>query len=341
MKIGLFYPNDLSANPVRAKEIKNFLESKDHIVKIYGFNPSSYLRYGYLTEPIWYLLGRKQYMVNAMKKWANIIGKIIKKEKFDAIICGYLLYAYVLTKDLDCLKIYDCPTPAVDELIYSGNYDNEYLNKLRDLELKIYDKSDYVTFHWETYMDYVKKYVYSGNNLVALNWGCHPKEHRVDFYSSMPKIIYLGNLAGYWINENLLSYLTKISHYPIDVYGSPKPNKKYGLNYKGFAKNTEIIRNYRFGLITITKDKLRCEGFSAKHLEYLSYGLPVFVPEWRQRLDILKGSILYNEYTFSDLLEKYSYEDEWNKMSNISYQQAKNLDWNITLKNLDKIIQKG
>ena len=346
MKVGILYQNDTTANSVRSIEIKRFLDNRGCKTKLIGFNKFSYIKYLAFETAAKVVLAKhniiNEYnLIKKMQKWADIIErKILKNGKFDVIICEDFLYAYTFTRDLDCLKIFDCSTPHVDELMYSGNYTKEHLAELRELEIEIYEKSDYVAFHWETYKNYVMQHIYNGKNVITLNWGCHPQKDKANF-SHPPKLIYLGNLSGYWINKELLSHLTKIAPNKIDVYGLPKPDKKCGLNYKCFAKDTDIMNEYQFGLITITNDPLRCEGFSAKHIEYLSYGLPVFVPEWRRHLDLLNGSIQYNESTFLDLIEKYSDEDEWNKMSSIAYQQAKKLDWNITLKNLDRIIQKG
>jgi len=101
---------------------------------------------------------------------------------------------------LNCLKIYNCPTPGVDERYYRGDLSDSIYLKLRKMELETYKKTDYLSFHWETYKKYVQKYVYDGKNMYTLNWGCHPKpkEKRAEF-AYPPKIVFLGNLGGYWI----------------------------------------------------------------------------------------------------------------------------------------------
>jgi hypothetical protein len=43
-----------------------------------------------------------------------------------------------------------------------------------------------------------------------------------------------------------------------------------------------VLLSYQAGLITCTRDELRRDGFSAKHLQYLAHGLPVLAPEWRR-----------------------------------------------------------
>jgi hypothetical protein len=155
-------------------------------------------------------------------------------------------------------------------------------------------------------------------------------------YTMNPKIVYLGKLDGYWINLPLLSKLSKI--YPIDVYGSPAPDPKYELNYKGYA-TSDILSQYQFGLITITDDKLRREGFSAKHLDYLSYGLPVLIPEWRANAKNLKGTVLFNEDNFLSCIRYYAQKEQWDILHTEALQQAKELRWENTLKALDNILE--
>jgi hypothetical protein len=62
--------------------------------------------------------------------------------------------------------------------------------------------------------------------------------------------------------------------------------------------------------VTCTKDELRRDGFSAKHLQYLAYGLPVLVPVWRRHLDLMRGSVAYDEGTFCSMIDALSGELE-------------------------------
>ena len=52
----------------------------------------------------------------------------------------------------------------------------------------------------------------------------------------------------------------------------------------------------------------------------------------------LKGCLPYNEDNFVDLVDKYSDRNLWEKLSKDAYAQARDLDWNITLKPLEKLI---
>lgn len=265
-----------------------------------------------------------------------ILFDILSILDFDFIIGETQIDAFVFLKPLKATTIYDCPTPWADELFY-GNFlpDKKYYKLLLKKELEIYKKVKYLSFHSEVYNQYINKYYYRGNNLMILNHGCIIR-HNVANYCNKPKIVYIGCLGGYWINLKLLSKLSQI--YPnIDVYGSPEPDKKYGLNYKGYA-NPDILSHYQFGLITISQDKLRKEGFSAKHLEYLSYGLPVLVPEWRSTANFYKGTLTFNEYNFLEVIKLNSKKKEWNKLKNEALNQANKMTWQKTLKPLLNII---
>jgi hypothetical protein len=144
-------------------------------------------------------------------------------------------------------------------------------------------------------------------------------------------------LSSRFIDIPLLSRLAKL--YPhIDVYGAPPPDPALGLNYLGYASPT-VLQEYQLGLITCTQDELRRNGFSAKHLEYLAHGLPVLVPKWRSHLDLLRGSIPYDELTFSAVVNALSDEHEWRRVSDEAYAQAQRLSWDETLRPLERLLR--
>jgi hypothetical protein len=141
------------------------------------------------------------------------------------------------------------------------------------------------------------------------------------------------------INLPQLSRLSKI--YPhIDVYGGPPPDPALQLNYKGHA-DPSVLADYQVGLITLTEDELPKSGFSAKHPQYLAYGLPVLVPRSRRRLDLLKGSVPYEERTFLATLEALTDRREWTRLSDEAYGQAQQLEWDKTLRPLDELVREA
>ena len=68
---------------------------------------------------------------------AIILSKLLKDKGFDVVICENEIDSYVFTKNLNCLKIYDCPTPWSDELFYGGELSrNSYLKLVKIIHEK-------------------------------------------------------------------------------------------------------------------------------------------------------------------------------------------------------------
>ena len=161
-KIGIICSLDKFANRVKATETNKFLNRRGYRVKLINSHYLNRLSHGIsgstsltnkmpsLAAPclISMALNRfnflsriclNQYLsIYQMKLRAKILERIIKKEKFDAVICESGSDSYVLTKNLNCLKIYDCPTPRVDELYYNGDLSEYVYLKLRKMELESY-----------------------------------------------------------------------------------------------------------------------------------------------------------------------------------------------------------
>jgi hypothetical protein len=266
----------------------------------------------------------------------SILKSLLPLDDFDLIICEHPDDAGLLAVASSARTLYDCPTPWADEMYFEGMLTARQQHELRRLETKLFESVDRLAFHWETYARYaVDHYGISGRNLMQLNWGCTPLAQRAQF-SNPPRVVYLGSLLARFIDLPLLSRLTKL--YPhIDVYGGPAPDPSLGLNFLGYAQPS-VLQRYQLGLITCTQDELRREGFSAKHLQYLAYGLPVLVPAWRRHMDLLRGSVAYDERTFCSVIRVLSEEGEWRRVSDLAYAQAQRLTWDQTLRPLETFL---
>jgi hypothetical protein len=99
-----------------------------------------------------------------------------------------------------------------------------------------------------------------------------------------------------------------------------------------------VLRGYQIGLVTCSADPLRQYGFSSKHLHYLAHGLPVLVPAWRRHLDLLRGSVAYDEDSFLSVMRSLHDHGQWQALSDEAYAQAKRLDWDVTLRPLDDLL---
>jgi hypothetical protein len=257
-------------------------------------------------------------------------------DDFDLVICEHPQDAGVLTTKTSAFRFYACPDPYADELFDEGKLTKRQHARFRRLETDLLETVDGLSFSWESYARYaLAHYGLTGRNFVQLNWGCIPVEQRARF-DSPPRVVYLGSLSSQYINLPLLSRLTRL--YPhIDVYGGPPPDPALELNYKGWAPPT-VLGDYQFGLITCTQDELRRDGFSAKHLDYISYGLPVLVPVWRRHLELLRGSVPYTEDNFVSLVSAVGTENEWQRKSDEAYAQAQALTWDKTLEPLQEVL---
>lgn len=283
----------------------------------------------------WLRSVRHRLLLGQMKLRAALLAPLVSK--FDVVVCESPIDSLVFLRNLgDAMTIYDCATPLADEHYYGGELGERQYARFKQLETEVYRAVDHLSFHWACYADYVKKHYEDTGNIFIFD-GSAAEKDTVAHYAAKPKIVYLGYLAGYWINLPLLSRLSKL--YDIDVYGAPEPPSALGLHYKGYAKPS-VLAEYQFGIITITDDQLRSEGFSAKHVEYLSYGLPVLVPTWRVSARGMKGTLFYDEDNFLDIIKQYSKRSAWQKMSDAALAQAGEYSTDKTMRTFIKLIER-
>ncbi|KUM87833.1 MULTISPECIES: glycosyltransferase family protein [Streptomyces] len=266
-----------------------------------------------------------------------ILKRTLPLDDYDLVICETIYDAGVLAEARSARTLYDAPAPWADEVYFDGRVTDRQHRKLRRLETAIFEGVDHLALHWDSYARYaVEHYRISGHNLMSLNFGCVPAPRRADF-ATPPRVVYLGNVTAGFNNPALLSRLSRL--YPrIDVYGGPPPDPALGLNYLGYAPSIDVLRTYQLGLVTCSEDQLRRDGFSSKHVHYLSYGLPVLVPSWRRHLDLLRGSVVYTEETFRSVVEDLSDEGRWRRASDEAYAQAERLSWDETLRPLEHLL---
>jgi hypothetical protein len=275
-------------------------------------------------------------LLAACRLRGSLLASLLPLDEFDLVICETPHDAELLRTPTSARTFYDCPTPWADEMYFEGRLTERQYARLRRWEAALFESVDHLAFHWESYARYaVDRYGITGRNLITLNWGCMPAAQRATF-SSPPRIVYFGSLGGKSLDLPLLSRLSKVYPY-VDVYGGPRPDPSLGLNYLGHAPPA-VLQHYQLGLITSTEDELRLYGFSAKHPQYLAYGLPVLVPASRRYLDLLRGSVPYDEHSFPAVIDALSEEEEWRRMSNEAYAQAQRLTWDETLRPLKVLL---
>jgi hypothetical protein len=269
----------------------------------------------------------------------GILKRSLPLDDFDLVICETPYDAGVLADAGAARTLYDAPTPWADEVYFDGRVSERQHRKLRQLETAICENVDHLAFHWDSYARYaVERYGISGHNLTSLKFGCTPSKQRAEF-AVPPRVVYFGNVSVGYNAPALLARLSAL--YPhIDVYGGPPPDPRLGLNYLGYTPSLDVLSNYQLGLVTCSRDQLRRNGFSAKHVSYLSYGLPVLVPSWRRHLDLLRGSVPYTEETFRSVVDSMGDESRWWSASDEAYAQAERLRWEETLRPLEQLLSR-
>jgi hypothetical protein len=358
---------DAYANGVKPAEIERFLRQRGHDVHLVdtyhlsrrarapglldGRLPDPHPRKFalYLTEAASALLTRRwgfgrrhlsYYLLVADHRLRRgILKRSLPLDDFDLVICETVYDAGVLACAGSARTLYDAPAPWADEVFFDGRLSKRQHGKLRRLETGIFESVDHLALHWESYARYaVERYGISGHNMMPLNFGCTPAKQRAEF-ADPPRVVYVGNTSAGFNDPSLLARLS--AQYPhLDVYGGPPPDPALGLNYLGYAPSLDVLRDYQLGLVTCSRDPLRRDGFSSKHLQYLSYGLPVLVPAWRRHLDLLRGSVVYTEETFRSALKGMSDERRWRSAADEAYAQAERLSWNETLRPLEQLLSR-
>jgi len=364
-KVLLICQLDRYANGLKPVALEQFLHARGHQVRLvdtYYLSRASSSRDGfarklpslrplklclYAIELLSLALTRKwklgrrwlsyYFLVAEYRLRARILAASLTPDDFDLVICETPYDAGVLLRTHTARTLYDCPAPWADEVYFDGRLTKRQHARLRSRERQLFEAVDHLAFHWESYAHYaLEHYGISGHNLFTLSFGCTPSAERVT-YATPLRIVYLGNLSATFNDTPLLGRLS--AKYPhIDVYGGPPPDPELRLNYLGYSPSVEVLREYQLGLVTCSKDALRRDGFSSKHLHYFTYGLPVLVPEWRRYLDLLKGSIPYTEETFTAAIAALENETAWQAASDEAYEQARRLDWAETLRPLEELL---
>jgi len=280
-------------------------------------------------------------LVETMILKSMILNRFLQNNKTTLAIVQYPEDMLIAIKQNRPYKtLYDSPTIFSSELEQSQIFPKDTIVQIKKYEKNVFQKSDYISFHWYSFKKLAKQLGYRTKNSLNLNWGCH-KQNSISIFKKPVKIIHLGKLNSYWVNPKLLSDISR--YHQIDIFSYEKPHPTFYPklnNFKSYLKNETKISNYQFGLITLSKDKLRSEGFSAKHLLYLSFGLPVLCPEWRKDQLLKKATIYYNEKNIDTQIKKYSQKKYWLSKHKQALKISKNLYWDSTLKPLLNIIPK-
>jgi glycosyltransferase involved in cell wall biosynthesis len=340
MKIALLemYTDDKMATGERARALQPFLQTHGHQVDVLAPSPQRLERFYRFRFSFWSRLKRRTLHRKTLPHlWDYIADELepkIQAGNYDVVIARLQPVAYVLTRSLNCLKIFDSANIGFLETYHSWGADLSELEIDYRKEMAIYEAADYIFLHHELLTEFFKKYVYNNQKIMTVRMGCYASE-RFAAYSPNPRIVYAGSY-NYIQDPFLLSLLSSCSPYPIDCYGGKDPNYSFlpvPLNYRGYQAKMDFLTDYQFGLITVSKDRLRAHSPSTKFAYYFSYGLPVLFPEWMQEGHTYEAAIPYNEENFAEQVERVARnENLWRRLSEAAKQIAESLVW-------DKVLQ--
>lgn len=264
----------------------------------------------------------------------------------EVVIATDILIAYVLRKDLNCLKIADMANIAFLEQYYRGEC-QAGIKKIYEIESEVYKQADFLLSR-PGLVDFLNNYfpqIYRlvREKIVIVSPGCFRKEKRA-VYHYPPKIVYAGGAEQHIQDPALLAYIFNTSGLEVDFCGRQSPDFCFmpkTVRYKGWQETTDFMSNYQFGLVTEARTLLRHYSISTKFPEYFSWGLPVLFPEWMKEGYRYKGCIPYNEDNFAKQIKKHTDKNLWEDLSNQVLEEAKNLTWDKTLIPLAEIIEEA
>jgi hypothetical protein len=120
--------------------------------------------------------------IRNIRKTADKLEEHIKNGHYGAVIGVETWCSYVLTKDLGCLKIFSCESLMADEFYFSKKQPLSKIQGLRELELELFKRADYIVFPWRTTEEYVRRHIWNGNNFVTIKYGCYPKSNIASYF---------------------------------------------------------------------------------------------------------------------------------------------------------------
>lgn len=340
MKIIIIGVTGFGGSSPLGQALTQLLKARGHNLQVFYYNniPVSFKLYKVLAR-----FGGS----SPTESYTRYLAELVRKEKPDLLISieGGDILLEDLPKNMRKAFLPQAPMSSEAYFTWASSkkpFDIKRFYDLKNKEIAMYEAADMIFYAWKTYEEFVRKYVYDSPKIIShpkYGWfGCEPQEKLVQ-YQYPVSIVFLGNLGYYWMNKELLSHLTGVSPYVLDVWGAPKPDEHYHLRYKGIAPTHDVLYDYQFGLVTVSKDLVRRWGWSSKILTYLSHGLPCLFPEWHRCGHELGGCIPYNEKNFNEVVDGYIDRTVWEEKSKEAIEQARELAWPKILNPMIEILE--
>jgi len=342
-------PDGLSATGIRGRAMAGFLRARGHHVSVLHPPPGFLERASRARISLRSRLARRLRGARSLPHlWDALAAALrpqIERGGFDVVIGRGQHAAHATTGMTGFRKVLDAPNveflegyyaAAPDLALVEATFDREE-TLLRDVHHVLVPHPLLQTFLLEAF----PRVEGLGKKLVTVGLGAEPARRHARF-SPEPRIVYAGS-SYYFQDPLLLSRLAGLSPFPIACYGPQDPNRRFfptALRYKGYAPDADFLADYQFGLITVSRDRLRQLSPVTKMAYYLMHGLPVLFPEWmKEGHELPDCAVPYHEDTFEDRVREASTLPRWEALAASARTAGARRSWEETLLPLAKLLE--
>ena len=340
--------NNRSATGVRGRAIATELRAAGHTVTVLSAPESSGARFarsrfGLFARARRRLL-RRRTLPHYWDHLANHFEPLLRTQPFDVIIGRGQDVAHVFTRGVPGLTILDMANVLFLESYYQWGANLAEVNETFEKERELLRVADYVLSPHEMLsallLDHFVELRSLSARLVTVPLGATIPA-RIAGFAAPPRIVYAGSYH-YIQDPYLLATLARRSPYAIDCYGPHDPNQPFlpaTLNYRGFVQDESFLAGYQFGLITLSRDRLRQSSPATKLPYYLAHGLPVLFPEWMREGHLYPDcAVPYTEETFASVVTQALLH--WPRLHEAALARGAQLTWPRALAPLIELLER-
>jgi hypothetical protein len=340
--------NQRSATGVRGRAMRDFLAERGHAVDV--LTPGDGARERFLRSRFSFAsrvarrLSGRATLPHLWDHYADLLEPQLRRGAYDLVIGRGQEVSLVLLRGLGTRTILDMANVLFLEEYYSWGANPAEVAETFAKERAILEGVDTILSPHEhlsrLFFEHFDDQGALQKKTRVVPLGCDPARRTARF-SDAPRIVYAGSY--YYIQDPyLLALLAKRSPLPIHCYGPTDPNRSYlpaRLDYRGFAPDVDFLADYQFGLITLSRDRLREHSPATKLPYYLAHGLPVLFPEWmREGHDYPDCAIPYTEDSFPQVVAEASRAASWQAAHARALTRARDLLWWKTLSSLPGLL---
>jgi hypothetical protein len=332
-------PHGRSATGVRGRAIKSALEATGHSVSVLSPPPGAAARFARQRFSIAARLGRRlrgrPTLPHYWDHLADYFEPILRRGGFDVAIGRGQDVSQVFCRGVGCPTILDMANVLFLESYYQWGATPVEVIEAFEKESALLGSVDYILSPHELLtgllLDHFADRKDLAGKVLTVPLGSVPAR-RVARFGEPPRIVYAGSYH-YIQDPYLLALLTRHSPYAIECYGPHDPNLPFlpaRLDYRGYAPDESFLADYQFGLITVSRDRLREYSPATKLPYYLAHGLPVLFPEWMREGHLYPDcAIPYREETFAQVVRAAA--ARWSSLHEAALLRSKDMTWDVAL----------